>query len=184
MNKKTLSRKLLISGVGAVALLAVAAGGGYALTAGDDDHDDRPIPAAEREKAEAAALAETGSGTVTDSEVDDEQSRYELEVTLDDGTQVDVQLDKDFGVVGTETDGPDDDGDDDSDDRALTAAERDRAESAALAETGGGTVTSTEADDRSGYEVDVTLDDGTEVDVHLDETFDVISSRSDGPDDD
>jgi hypothetical protein len=45
-------------------------------------------------------------------------------------------------------------------------------------------VTSTEADDRSGYEVDVTLDDGTEVDVHLDDSFSVVSSRTDGPDDD
>jgi hypothetical protein len=29
-------------------------------------------------------------------------------VTLDDGTQVDVQLDEDFQVVGTEDDGTDD----------------------------------------------------------------------------
>jgi uncharacterized membrane protein YkoI len=188
MNKKTISRKFLLGGVGAVALIAIAAGGGYALTAADEAGDDQPIPAADREQAEQAALAETGGGTVTDSELDDEQSKYEIEVTLDDGTQVDVQLDEDFGVVSSETDGPEDAGDDsddtdDSDDRAVPATDREQAERAALAETGGGTVTSTEADDQSGYEVEVTLDDGTEVDVHLDESFEVISSRTDGTDD-
>jgi hypothetical protein len=39
--------------------------------------------------------------------VGDEESLYEVEVTLDDGRQVDVQLDESFAVVGTE-------GDDDS----------------------------------------------------------------------
>jgi uncharacterized membrane protein YkoI len=188
MNKKTISRKFLLGGVGAVALIAIAAGGGYALTAADEAGDDQPIPAADREQAEQAALAETGGGTVTDSELDDEQSKYEIEVTLDDGTQVDVQLDEDFGVVSSETDGPEDAGDDsddsddtdDSDDRAVPATDREQAERAALAETGGGTVTSTEADDQGGFEVEVTLDDGTEVDVHLDESFEVISSRTDG----
>ena len=34
---------------------------------------------------------------------------YEVEVTLDDGSQVDVQLDEEFNVVGTEQDGPGDD---------------------------------------------------------------------------
>ncbi|WP_220794810.1 PepSY domain-containing protein [Nocardioides pelophilus] len=189
MNTNTLPRKfprkLLLGGAGAVALIAIAAGGGYAVTAGDDD---QPIPAGDRERAEDAALSETGGGTVTDAEMDDEQSKYEVEVTLDDGTQVDVQLDDSFGVVSTETDGPedgDDDGDDNNaDDRALSPTERDRAERAALAETGGGTVTSTEADDGNGYEVEVTRDDGTEVDVRLDQDFDVVSAHTDGPDDD
>ena len=33
---------------------------------------------------------------MTGTEVDDEESIYEVEVTLDDGRQVDVQLDADF----------------------------------------------------------------------------------------
>jgi hypothetical protein len=45
---------------------------------------------------------------VTGTEVGDEESYYEVEVTLDDGTQVDVQLDKGFRVVGSEADGADD----------------------------------------------------------------------------
>jgi hypothetical protein len=36
--------------------------------------------------------------------VNDEESKYEVEVTLDDGRQVDVQLDDSFHVVGSKTD--------------------------------------------------------------------------------
>ena len=180
MNKLTLPRKTLLAGAGAVALIVVAAGGGYALTAGDEDGQ---IPAADRDRAEEAALAETGGGKVTDSELDDEESKYEVEVTLENGNEVDVQLDDNFDVVSSETDGPDDETDDnDSDDRAISAAQRTQAEQAALAETGAGTVTSTESDDLNGYEVEVTLDDGTEVDVHLDDGFNVVSTSNDGPD--
>ncbi len=42
------------------------------------------------------------AGEVTDTEVGDEESCYEVEVNLDDGRQVDVQLDEDFAVVGSE----------------------------------------------------------------------------------
>lgn len=93
-----------------IALLVLGVGGtAYALSR-DDDRDDRPIPAQDRERAEQAALDEVGGGRVTDTEVDDEESKYEVEVTRDDGTQVDVQLDENFNVVSSETDGPDDDG--------------------------------------------------------------------------
>ena len=44
----------------------------------------------------------TGGGKVTETEVGDEESAYEVEVTRDDGSQVDVQLDRDFKVVGDE----------------------------------------------------------------------------------
>ena len=45
---------------------------------------------------------------MTGTEVDDEESKYEVEVTLDDGRAVDIQLDEDFRVVGTEADGDED----------------------------------------------------------------------------
>ena len=52
---------------------------------------------------------------MTESEVGDEESYYEVEVTLDDGSQVDVQLDENFNVVGdkTEAGAEDDNGADD-----------------------------------------------------------------------
>lgn len=117
MNTPKIPRKVALA-TGAVLALAVVAGGGtaYALSNGDDDDSQRPIPAGDREQAEEAALEETGGGRVTETEVDDEESKYEVEVTLDDGTQVDVQLDEDFNVVSSENDGHDDESDDDSDD--------------------------------------------------------------------
>ena len=91
----------------ATAVVGVAAvGGGVALAAGggDDDATDTAITGTELDKASAAALEHTGEGRVTETEKGDEESLYEVEVTLDDGSQVDVQLDADFKVVGDESD--------------------------------------------------------------------------------
>jgi uncharacterized membrane protein YkoI len=86
-----------------------AAGAGTAVAAGgDDDATDTPITGAALDQAKAAALAHTGGGKVTGTEIGDEESYYEVEVTLADGSQVDVQLDKSFGVVGSENDGQND----------------------------------------------------------------------------
>ena len=94
--------------VAMVAALAVglgAAGGGAAIAAGgDDDSVQTPITGAALQKAQAAALAHTGGGKVTGTEVGDEESYYEVEVTRPDGSQVDVQLDRDFRVVSSATD--------------------------------------------------------------------------------
>ncbi len=68
------------------------------------------------DKASAAALEETGGGRVTETEVGDEESYYEVEVTLEDGSQVDVQLDKSFTVVSSSADHEDNGKDDDADD--------------------------------------------------------------------
>ena len=77
---------------------------------GHEDQNEAPdTPIAERDlgRASDAALAHTGEGTVSGTEVDDEESYYEVEVTLDDGSQVDVQLDEDFNVVASKTDSGD-----------------------------------------------------------------------------
>ena len=75
----------------------------------DDDETETAISGDALQRASAAALAHTGGGRVTGSEVDDEESKYEIEVTLDNGDQVDVQLDESFSVVGDENDGSGDD---------------------------------------------------------------------------
>lgn len=110
MNPKLNRKRIAMVIAGAAVVTAGTVGTAGALSS-DDDAQDRPIPAAELEQAEKAALEETGGGKVTETEVDDEESRYEVEVTLEDGTQVDVQLDEDFQVVGTESDGTDDESD-------------------------------------------------------------------------
>jgi hypothetical protein len=63
--------------------------------------NDTPITGPALARAEAAALAHTGGGRVTETEAGDEDSYYEVEVTMPDGRQVDVQLDENFVVVGS-----------------------------------------------------------------------------------
>jgi uncharacterized membrane protein YkoI len=66
------------------------------------------------------------------------------------------------------------------DDQPLTGSTLDRATAAALEHTGGGTVTETEVgDDGAAYEVEVRLADGSQVEVSLDESFDVIGTERD-----
>lgn len=98
----------------AAAAVAVVCGAGVATATGggDDDAADTAITGDDLDRASDAALEHTGGGTVTETEVDDEESYYEVEVTMDDGSQVDVQLDEDFAVVGSEEDGEDDAEDD------------------------------------------------------------------------
>ena len=91
--------------VTAVGAAAVAIGTGIA-TAQPDDGEGTPITGEALTKASEAALAFTGGGTVTGTEVGDEESLYEVEVTLADGRQTDVQLDDTFLVVGSKTDAP------------------------------------------------------------------------------
>ena len=88
----------------AIAALAVAAGTGVAVAASSGDDNEQPITGAALDEASAVALEHTGDGRVSETEVGDEESYYEVEVTLDDGSQIDVQLDEEFNVVGDEAD--------------------------------------------------------------------------------
>jgi hypothetical protein len=83
---------------------AVAGTAGFAVASSDDDATDTSITGTALERATAAALGHTGGGTVTGTEVGDEQGFYEVEVTLDRGGQVDVYLDEAFNVVGSDGD--------------------------------------------------------------------------------
>lgn len=64
----------------------------------------------------------------------------------------------------------------------LTGTTLERASAAALKAAGGGRVTETEHDSEGGgiYEVEVTKPDGSEVEVRLDASFNVVSSENDG----
>ena len=91
--------------IATAAIAALAAGGvAFAGASGDDDATDRPIRGQELQRASAAALAHTGGGKVTETEVGDEEGAYEVEVTRADGSQVDVHLDKHFDVLNAVSD--------------------------------------------------------------------------------
>ncbi|HVD10479.1 MAG TPA: hypothetical protein VNB88_07535 [Gaiellaceae bacterium] len=98
MKRKLAVAAALVAGAGA------ASGGAAIAAGGDDDGTDSPITGSALDNATAAALEHTGGGKVTGTEVGDEESYYEVEVTLDGGRQVDVQLDKSFNVVSSEGD--------------------------------------------------------------------------------
>jgi uncharacterized membrane protein YkoI len=99
-----MTRKLKGTLAAAAILVLGGAGAGIAVATGDDDASDKPISGAARDRAGAAALEHTGGGRVTETEVGDEEGYYEVEVTRDDGSQVDVHLDRDFDVLGAEDD--------------------------------------------------------------------------------
>ncbi|MEQ8719165.1 MAG: hypothetical protein RIE08_16260 [Acidimicrobiales bacterium] len=107
MKKRT---KIITAGAATVIVAGIASAGAV-MAAGAGD-DEQPITGEALDRATAAALAEYPDGRVTETEIGDEDSLYEVEVTLPDGSQVDVQLDREFAVVGAEADDesrPDDD---------------------------------------------------------------------------
>ncbi|MDH3250136.1 MAG: PepSY domain-containing protein [Acidimicrobiia bacterium] len=99
----------VILGVAAVAVAgAIPLSGVAGAAAGETE---TPITGSALERATQVALTHIGGGRVTATESGDEDSYYEVEVTRDDGTQVDVQLDESFSVVGSEEDGVGDESD-------------------------------------------------------------------------
>ena len=96
--------------VGALVVAGAIGAGTVAVAAAGSDDRESPIVGPALEQASRSALAHTRGGRVTDTEAGDEESYYEVEVTLEDGREVDVQLDEAFAVVrGVEADGDDDD---------------------------------------------------------------------------
>jgi hypothetical protein len=109
-----MKRKFVL--IGAVVAVAGALSAGIALAAAGDD--EQPLTGSTLERATDAALAHTGGGTVVETETGDDGAAYSVEIQLDDGSQVEVNLDESFEVIGQEADddGPGDDegsGDDD-----------------------------------------------------------------------
>ena len=98
MEKRT---KLGIGGAAAVVAIGAGSFLGIAAATGGDD---QPLQGDARDRAVAAALASTGGGTVTETETGDDGAAYDVEVRKADGSQVEVQLDADFHVIGSAVD--------------------------------------------------------------------------------
>jgi uncharacterized membrane protein YkoI len=100
------------------ALVIAAAAATVSVATGSDD---RPLEGTDLDRATSAALAHTGGGTVVESELGDAGAAYEVEVRLDEGSVVEVQLDERFEVTGSSAD--DDAGGSDSDDAGESGAD-------------------------------------------------------------
>lgn len=81
-------------------------GGEMAENETDDGTEgpDIPITGDALEQASTVALEYIGEGRVTETEVGDEEGYYEVEITRDNGREVDVHLDEAFNVIGHEDD--------------------------------------------------------------------------------
>ena len=94
-------RTTLVAG-GALAFAAIAGGTGIAVANGGDN--DMPLEGSTLDKAVSAALAATGGGEVLETEVGDDGSAYGVEIRLEDGSQVEVNLDSSFHLINQEPD--------------------------------------------------------------------------------
>ena len=103
MNITKLRRKrVILPTIAAVAVLGV---GGTVWTAAANDD----VQGGERDRVGAAAVEAAGGGTAVDVETSDDRGEaYEVEVRMDDGTEVDVTLDQDLNVVSQDAEGRDD----------------------------------------------------------------------------
>jgi hypothetical protein len=96
-----------------IAVLVLAGvGGGAGVVIAQSGDDDQPLTGDALDKATEAALQHTGGGTVVETEMGDDGAAYGVEVRLDDGSVVEVNLDERFNVIGQAAD---DDGANDQD---------------------------------------------------------------------
>ncbi|MGZ8584801.1 MAG: PepSY domain-containing protein [Actinomycetota bacterium] len=93
-------RKLAIGTAAAVVVLAL--GGGIGIAASSDD--DEPLLGNDLRQATAAALRHTGGGTVVETEAGDDGAAFSVEVRIESGRVVEVNLNADFDVIGAVAD--------------------------------------------------------------------------------
>jgi uncharacterized membrane protein YkoI len=123
------------------------------------------------EDARAKAL-ELVPGVVTEVDVENKNGEliYEVDVSNENGDK-EVTFDSEGNLLGVENEEAD---------KPITGKPLEIASQVALDYIGEGRVTDTEIGDEEGYyEIEITLDGGREVDVHLDEDFNVLSTEYD-----
>lgn len=111
------AKKMIIAAAVALMLL-VGAGVAYASgSSGDGTSGDGSGQSTGpgMDKAKSVALEQV-NGRVTATEFQDEEGYYEVEVTKDDGSQVDVHLDKNYNVLDAQADNEGNDAPNDSND--------------------------------------------------------------------
>lgn len=101
-------RKMIVAIVAGLALASVGTG---VVLAGSGDND-KPLQGSALDQATSAAVEYVGGGTVVETEMGDDGAAYGVEIRKDDGSVVEVNLDENFKVIGSEND---DDGPNDQD---------------------------------------------------------------------
>ncbi|WP_445997354.1 PepSY domain-containing protein [Okibacterium fritillariae] len=201
MQKKT---KIITASAITAGIVLGGAGIAYAVTDGFEGSD--AVTGADLDRASKAAVKEVGGGKVIDAERDDNRYELDVlgsdgvsyDVVLDDSfTVLSSRADGDddrarvSGGAGSGSTSSGSDSDDAATDGAsgqpgasvdkddLVGDELAQASEAAIKAAGGGTVVDAERSDDADhrFEVEVRLEDGTEVDVDLDESFGVVRTQ-------
>lgn len=102
-DMNAVSTRVKTLAVAAAAAMLLLVGAGVAYAAGSDGGPSGQAAGTNLDKAKSVALNHV-NGRVTGSEVGDEEGAYQIEVTKDDGSQVDVNLDKNFSVINAQSD--------------------------------------------------------------------------------
>jgi hypothetical protein len=110
MHPRAINVRTLLIAATIAMLVLVGAGVAYATASSGDDSSEQQATGPGIEKAESVALDHTNGGRVSGTEIGDEEGYYEVEIIRDDGSQVDVHLDREFNVLSTPADheSPDD----------------------------------------------------------------------------
>ncbi len=201
MQKKT---KIITASAITAGIVLGGAGIAYAVTDGFEGSD--AVTGADLDRASKAAVKEVGGGKVIDAERDDNRYELDVlgsdgvsyDVVLDDSFSVlssradgDDDRARVSGGAGSGSASIGSDSDDTATDGAsgqpgasvdkddLVGDELSQASEAAIKAAGGGTVVDAERSDDADhrFEVEVRLEDGTEVDVDLDESFGVVRTQ-------
>jgi uncharacterized membrane protein YkoI len=161
---------------------ATAAGATTATAAEKQRSDETLLTGDALAKVQAAAVANVGSdATVLRVETDaDGNAKYEVHMTLADGSEATVYVDESYNVVSVETGGKGGDkdgGGQRSDETLLTGDALAKVQAAAVAKEPGATVVrvETDGDGNAKYEVHMTLADGSKATVYVDESYNVVS---------
>ncbi|MPZ91659.1 MAG: hypothetical protein GEU68_08540 [Actinobacteria bacterium] len=75
------------------------AGWGPGVGIASSTDDDQPIEGNSRRRATDAALEHVGRGTVIETEMGDDGAVHGVEIRLDDGNVLEVELDENFNVA-------------------------------------------------------------------------------------
>ena len=104
MDANATNVRTLVIGAAVAILVTLGVGAGGIAYANGGAFGEQQATGPGIEKAKSVALDHTNGGRVTGTEVGDEEGYYEVEVTRDDGSQLDVHLDRDFDVLSAPAD--------------------------------------------------------------------------------
>ena len=101
-----MTKRTKVSPGSAAAVVVIGAGAFLGIAAANAGDGDKPLTGETRDRAVAGAKRHAGGGIVTETELGHDGATYEVALRMPDGSEIEVQVNGDFTVAGSE---PDDD---------------------------------------------------------------------------